>query len=95
MHIVFRLVVLPLLLVSVLVRDTGLLHGAREQLGKRGGQLVDLVDEVLGVTGDELGSSLKLARQLIGLLLSALPILYNVYDSQMPRHRPFRPLPWT
>lgn len=49
------------LLVTLLVRDTSLLHSLREQFRERRAELRDLIGNVLGLTGEEFGSGLELS----------------------------------
>jgi hypothetical protein len=56
-----------LLPVALVVDEFGLLHRLLEELGDGGAELLDLVDQILGFSRDELCCSSKLLLDLLGL----------------------------
>lgn len=69
--IVLLLVTSPLsLMLHLLLNDVGLLHSLLQELGNRRADGLDLLDEVLGVSGQEFSGRLELLIHLLGLDVS-------------------------
>jgi hypothetical protein len=83
-----------LLPVTLLVHDTSLLHGLLQQFCNARTDLVDLLDEILGVARDEFGGSLQLVYKLICLNTSESALVHALQrDVQVPRRQSCCPRP--